>query len=95
MKNYKQLKTKLLKDKEIKKAYDKLGPEFGLIAILIKKRTERGLSQEELARKIGTKQSAISRLESGNYNPSLAFLRKVTKALDTRLKVEIYQNEDF
>ena len=90
MKNYKQLKTKLLKDKEIKKAYDKLGPEFSLIAMLIKKRIEKGLTQEELAQKIGTKQSAISRLESGSYNPSIAFLRRVAKALNAQLKVKIY-----
>ncbi len=90
MKNYKQYKTKLLADKEIKKAYEKLGPEFNLITMVIKKRTERGLTQKELARKIGTKQSAISRLESGNYNPSLVFLQKIAKALNTHLKVEIY-----
>lgn len=90
MKNYKQFKTRLLKNKEIKKAYEKLGPEFGLITMLIKKRIEKGLTQEELAWKTGTKQSAISRLESGSYNPSLAFLQKIAKALDTRLKVEIY-----
>ncbi len=90
MRNYKQFKAKLLKNKKIKKAYDKLRPEFELIAILIKKRVEKGLTQEELAKKIGTKQSAISRLESGNYNPSLVFLRKVSKALNARLEVKIY-----
>jgi len=90
MKNYKQFKTKLLKDKEIKKVYKRLGPEFNLIVMLIRKRTEKGLSQKELAKKIGTKQSAISRLESGSYNPSLAFLRKVTKALNARFEVKIY-----
>lgn len=90
MKNYKKFKTQLLKDKKIEKDYEKLGPEFDLIVMLIKKRVERGLTQEELARKIGTKQSAISRLESGNYNPSFTFLRKVAKALNSRLKIEIY-----
>lgn len=89
MKNYKELKTKLLKDKEIKKAYEALKPEFDLIATIIKKRIEKGLTQEELARKIGTKQSAISRLESGTYNPSLAFLEKVASALGARVKVLI------
>jgi len=90
MKTYKAAKTQLLKDKEIKKAYEKLGPEFDFTVMLIKKRLERGLTQAALARKIKTKQSAISRLESGNYNPSLAFLRKVAKALNCRLEVEIY-----
>ena len=89
MPNYKQLKTKLLKNKEVKKAYDNLGPEFALIEIIIKRRIEKGLTQKELARKIETKQSAVSRLESGSYNPSIAFLRKVADALDARLKVSL------
>ena len=89
MKNYKQFKTKLLKDKKIKKAYEKLGPEFSLIAMFIKKRIERGLTQKELAQKIKTKQSAISRLESGSYNPSIVFLQKVADGLNTKLKVSL------
>lgn len=89
MKSYKQFKTKLLKDKEIREAYEKLGPEFALVEMIIKKRIEKGLSQKELARKIGTKQSAISRLESGTYNPSLSFLQKVSEALDAKLKISL------
>jgi len=89
MKNYRQLKTKLLKNKEVRKAYDNLGPEFALIEMIIKRRIEEGLTQRELARKIGTKQSAVSRLESGAYNPSIAFLQKVADALDARLKVSL------
>ena len=86
---YRQFKKRLLKDKEIKEAYEKLGPEFAVIEMVIKKRIERGLSQKELAQKIGTKQSAISRLESGDYNPSLSFLQKVGEALDVKLKISL------
>ncbi len=89
MKNYKTLKTQLLKNKEIKKNYENLRPEFELARLLIKKRLEKGLTQKELAKKIDTKQSAISRLESGNYNPSINFLKKVIEALGGRLKVMI------
>ena len=89
MKNYKQLKTELLKDKDTNTIYKELGPEFALIEMIIKERIKKGLTQEELAEKIGTKQSAISRLESGTYNPSFSFLRKVAKALDTRLKISL------
>lgn len=89
MKSYKQFKTKLLKDKEIREAYEKLGPEFVLVEMIIKKRITKGLTQKELARRVGTKQSAISRLESGKYNPSLSFLQKVADALDTRLKISL------
>jgi len=88
-KSYKQFKKELLKDKEIKQAYEGLGPEFALIGIIIKKRIEKGLTQKELAKKIGTKQSAISRFESGAYNPSFSFLQKVAGALDARLKVSL------
>ena len=89
MKNYKQIKTELLKDEDIKNVYKELGPEFALIEMIIKKRIKKGLTQGELAEKISTKQSAISRLESGAYNPSFSFLQKVAKALDTRLKISL------
>ena len=88
-KTYKQFKRELLKDKRIRQAYERFGPEFAVIEMIIKKRIERGLSQKELARKIGTKQSAISRLESGTYNPSLSFLQKVGEALGTKLKISL------
>jgi len=86
-KTYRQLKRELLRDKKIQYAYEKLGPEFAVIEMIIKKRIEGGLSQKELAQKIGTKQSAISRFESGTYNPSLSFLQKVGEALNVKLKI--------
>jgi len=88
-KTYKQLKGGLLRDNKIKEAYEKLGPEFAVIEMIIKRRIGKGLSQKELARKIGTKQSAISRLESGTYNPSLSFLQKVGEALGAKLKISL------
>ena len=57
--------------------------------MIIRKRVEKGLSQKELAQKIGTKQSAISRLESGTYNPTIAFLQKVGEALHSKLKISL------
>ena len=88
-KSYKQFKKELLKNKKIKETYERLGPEFAVIEMIIKRRVERGLSQKELARKIGTKQSAISRLESGTCNPSLSFLQKVSEALNVELKISL------
>jgi ribosome-binding protein aMBF1 (putative translation factor) len=89
MKSYSNLKNRLLKDAEIKKQYEELGPEFAVIELMIKKRLNRGLSQAALAKKIGTKQSAISRFESGQYNPTISFLGKVADALDAKLKISI------
>lgn len=87
MKPYKTLKKQLLKDQTIKKAYDELSPEFELIQMIIEKRIKQNLTQSELAKKIGTKQSAISRLERGDYNPTLAFLRKTANALGVEMRV--------
>ncbi|EKD32927.1 MAG: transcriptional regulator, XRE family [uncultured bacterium] len=89
MKSFKQFKKAMLTDKAVRKAYDDLGPEFELIAAIIEKRLQKGLTQAELARKIGTKQSAIARLESGNYNPTVELLKKVAKALNARLEISI------
>lgn len=90
-KTYTQLKRELLKDKRIRQTYENLGPEFSVIEMIIRKRIEKGLSQKELAKKIGTKQSAISRLESGTYNPTISFLQKVSEALNTRLKFSLLE----
>lgn len=89
MENYKQFKAKLLEDKGIQGAYKKLGPEFELIQMIIRQRIKSGLTQKELAQKIGTKQSAISRLESGASNPTISVLRRVAEALDARMEILI------
>lgn len=89
MKTYAQIKTQLLKDKKIKLAYNALESEFALIEILIQKRIEKGLTQKQIAEKIGTRQSAISRLESGSYNHTISFLKKIADALDARLKLSL------
>jgi len=87
MKSYKTLKNQLLKNRKIEKAYNELGSEFELIEMIIEKRIEKGYTQAELAKKIGTKQSAISRLERGTYNPTVAFLRNLAKALGVDLHI--------
>jgi len=87
MKTWKTFKKELLADKETAKEYQKLEAHYGLISQIIEKRRSLGLTQSQLAKKVGTKQSAIARLEAGNVNPSLGFLEKVAKALDSKVKV--------
>ena len=87
MNTFSAFKKNLLKDPTIRQSYEALGPEYAFIAMIIQHRLSKGLSQADLARKIGTKQSAISRLESGRANPTVSFLRDVAKALDEELKI--------
>ncbi len=87
--SYKEFKKKALKNKEVKKAYDALGPEYALIAKIIERRIKDGLTQKELAKRAKTKQPVISRFERGDFNPSLQFLFKMAKALDLKLKISI------
>lgn len=84
---YSELRKEMLKDPEFKKHYDALQPEFELAAALIQKRIDKKMTQAALAKKMGTKQSAISRLESGESNPSFNMLKKAAKALDSTLKI--------
>lgn len=89
MKDWKQLKAELLKNKVVKKEYDKLTPRYEAISGLISARIKRGITQKELAQKIGTKQSAIARFEAGNVNPSLGFLEKMAEVMGYRISISL------
>ena len=77
-----------MKYPKIKAEYDRLQPEFTLIQAVIDARVKEGDTQKELADKIGTKQSVISRLESGRANPSVAFLKKLAEGLNSHLEIK-------
>lgn len=89
MRNWKQLKKELLQDKTVKKEYDKLTPRYEAISKLISARIKKGITQKELAQKIGTKQSAIARFEAGNVNPSLAFLGKMAEVMGYKINISL------
>ncbi len=76
-------------DTNLKEEYDALQPIYEIRRQLIQYRTDLGLSQQELANMVGTKQSSISRLESGDYNPSIEFLNKVANALGKKVRIMI------
>lgn len=84
------LKEKLLQDEEFRDEYERLRPRYELISLIIKTRLEQNLTQEELAQRIGTKKSNISRLESGNYNPSLDFIIKVAEAFGKKVRLDFF-----
>jgi len=75
--------AKSLKDPEFKKEYDKLQPEYELINKLIEARIKNKMTQKDIADRMGTKQSALARLESGRGNPTLSFVQKLATAIGT------------
>src|ERR1043165_6363287 len=89
MTRHKDLKARLMKDPEVRRAYDALEEEFALILEVAKARRRAGLSQAELAKRMKTTQSTISRLESGRGLPSTRTLSRYAKATGHRLKLSL------
>ena len=82
------LKTAFLSDPDNKAAYDALAPEFNLARKLIAARAAAGLSQAEVAKRMGTKQSEISRIE-GARNISIEKLSRFADAVGTKLDIRL------
>jgi len=87
--NWSKAKTVILKNNEVQKELKMNEAEYRVIEEIITARKEKNLTQKGLAQLIGTRQSNISRLESGNYNPSLDFLTKIAQAMGKKLEVRI------
>jgi ribosome-binding protein aMBF1 (putative translation factor) len=83
-----------MKDPDFKKAWHDLDPEFELLESFIKAREKKGITQAELARRMGTKQPALSRLERGGFSgATVATLKKLADALDMRLVVKLQKKK--
>ena len=79
-----------MQDPEFRAAAEDLEPAYQVARL----RMLRGLTQEELAQRVGTKQPSIARLESGKTEPRLSFLRQVVEALGGSLQVRIVPREE-
>jgi transcriptional regulator with XRE-family HTH domain len=82
------LKKEAFKNEAVRAEYDKLAGEFDLMDQLITMRTHAGLTQDDLAKRLNTAKSNISRLERGRGNPSWGTLRKYASACGYRVKIE-------
>jgi len=79
-----------MKDPEFRKAWHDLDPEFELLEGLLKAREKEGITQKELARRVGTKQSVISRLEREAFSKAtLKTLKKIADALNRKLVIKL------
>ena len=77
-----------LKDPAFKKEWDALEPEFSIMQAMIDARRTSGLTQKQLSERTGIAQADISKLESGNANPSLKTLQRLAAGMGMRVKVE-------
>lgn len=87
------LKGRLMQDAEFAREYAKADSEYKVIEALVQARIKAKLSQAELARKTGTTQSAIARLESGSISPTLSTLRRYAEATGSKLEISIVPAE--
>lgn len=87
--SFETIKSELMQDDEFKSEYEKLQPRYEIISQIIEARKSLNMTQAELAKLVGTQKSNISRLESGNYNPSLDFLIRIADSLGKNLKIQL------
>lgn len=88
----KQFKARALSRTGVRKAYEALADEFSFLDEVLKARASAGLTQAELAERVGTTQSAIARLESGVGKPSVATLQRYASALGYRLEIKLVKS---
>jgi len=88
MMDFETHKKLLMKNPKFRKAYEESQVEYEIARAIIRARIEKGLTQKQLAEKLNTKQSVISRVESANTTPSLSFLKRLAQALNTSLQVQ-------
>lgn len=86
---HEELHRDLMRDREYRREYKRLEPEFQIAKQMIGSRIKQKISQSELAKKAGTGQAVISRLEGMNASPSLSLLKRVAQALNTKLQITI------
>ncbi len=91
---FSKLKDQMRKNPAVKKAYDEMAQEFEIAGALIEARAKAGLSQGELAKRMGTTQSAIARIESGKHWPSRKTLEGYAKATGMRPVIRFVEREN-
>jgi transcriptional regulator with XRE-family HTH domain len=85
----KKVAKRWMKEPGFKEGYDVLEEEFSLVSQLIEARTRAGLTQADVAKRMGTSQSTVARLESGGARPSLSTLKRFAQATGARVRITL------
>ena len=96
MLTHKELKARALERADVKAEYDGLDEEFRFLDEFLKARAAAGVTQAEVAERIGTTQSAVARLESSEsgHSPSIATLQRYASALGYKVQVRLIKERD-
>jgi predicted transcriptional regulator len=89
MNTLKELKTKLLADPAVQSEYDALAEEFDMTRELVAARARAGLTQAEVAERMGTTQSVVARMEGGRQQPSMRTVQRYAQAIGCRAVVRL------
>ena len=84
-----ELREQILTDPDARAEYDRLGPIFAVVGEMVDARQSAGLTQAELARRMGTTQSVIARLENARHMPTFDLISRYAHALDRRIEVRL------
>jgi DNA-binding XRE family transcriptional regulator len=81
-------KAQLMKNPEFRREYEAIQPEYEIVRQILEFREKENVTQAQLAKRVGISRSNITRLESGEYNPSLMFLKKIANGMGKKLHIE-------
>jgi ribosome-binding protein aMBF1 (putative translation factor) len=83
------LRDQILSDPQAQAEYERLGPIYAVVGEMVDARQSAGLTQAELARRMGTSQSVIARLESARHMPTFDLISRYAQALGQRVEVRL------
>ncbi|HEX4181119.1 MAG TPA: helix-turn-helix transcriptional regulator [Caulobacteraceae bacterium] len=84
-----KLRQQLLADPEVKAEYDRLGPIFAVVGEMVEARQAAGLTQTEIAARMGTSQSVVARLENARHMPTFEMIARYAAAIGRRLDIRL------
>ncbi|MCC2666244.1 MAG: transcriptional regulator [Gammaproteobacteria bacterium] len=90
----KNFKNKILKNPKSKRLYDELEPEYQLLSEMLAARDKAGMTQEAVAKRMGTNKSNISRLENSllNHSPTFATIKKYAEAVNCHVEIHLVRD---
>jgi len=87
-----KLRRNLLTDPEVRAEYDRLGPVFAVVGEMIEARQAAGLTQTDIATRMGTSQSVVARLENARHMPTFEMIARYAAAIGRRLDIRLVPN---